>query len=145
VADGEELAVATAQVALEPQVVFPLLVDLDGAPSWSSIEIVRLAVPDGALHDGDRFPATVALGEWQVDLHCCVATLERPVAVQYEVFHGDVLMLRLTQHLTPAARGSDLRWSCEAVHERFDQVLVRHHLEVSLQRFLAVLERNAGG
>jgi hypothetical protein len=144
VADNE-VAVATAQVALEPQVVFPVLVDLDTAPSWSSIEIARLAVPDGALHEGDRFPATVALGEWHVDLRCRVCRLERAVAVGYEVFHGDMLMLRLIQHLTPVARGSELRWSCEAVDARLDPVLVRHHLDVSLQRFLAVLEPDAGG
>jgi hypothetical protein len=140
-----EVAVATGQVALEPHLVFPVLVDLDVAPSWSSIEIARLAVPDGALHEGDRFPATVALGEWKVDLRCRVARLERPVAVGYELFHGDMLMLRLIQHLTPVSQGSELRWSCAAVDERLDQVLVRHHLDASLQRFLAVLEPDAGG
>jgi hypothetical protein len=145
VPDSQEPAVATAQVAQKPHVVFPVLVDLDTAPSWSSIEIARLAVPDGALHEDDRFPATVTLGEWSVDLHCRVARLERPVAVGYEIFHGEVLMLLLTQHLTPVPQGSELRWSCEAVDERLDQVPVRHHLDASLQRFLAVLERNAGG
>jgi hypothetical protein len=45
VTDSEEMAVATAQVTLQPHVVFPALVDLDTAPSWSSIEIARLAVP----------------------------------------------------------------------------------------------------
>jgi hypothetical protein len=142
-ADSEELAVATAQVALDPHLVFPVLVDLDAAPSWASIEIARLAVPDGALHEGDRFPATLALGQWSVDLHCRVARLDRPVAVGYEIFHGDVLMLRLVQHLAPVAQGSELRWSCEAVDERLDQVLVRHHLELSLQRFLVVLKPKA--
>jgi hypothetical protein len=143
VTDSEELAVATAQVALEPHVVFPVLVDLDVAPAWSSVGIARLAVPDGALHEGDRFPATLALGQWSVGLHCRVVRLDRPVAVGYEIFHGDVLMLRLTQHLAPLTQGSKLRWSCEAVDERLDQVLVRHHLELSLQRFLVVLEPNA--
>jgi hypothetical protein len=140
VPDREELAVAVAQVALEPHLVFPVLVDLDRAPSWCSIQIARLAVPDGALHEGDRFPATVALAEWHVELRCQVVTLERPVEVGYEVVADDELVLRLVQHVTPVPGGSELRWSCAAVDERLDPVLVRHHLHRSLQRFRRMLE-----
>jgi urease alpha subunit len=82
----------------------------------------------------------VALGEWNVDLRCRVVRLERPAEVGYEIFAGDLLMLRLIQHVTPVSRGSELRWSCEAVDERLDPVLVRHHLNLSLQRFEAMLE-----
>jgi hypothetical protein len=74
--DSQGLAVAVAQVLLEPHLVFPVLVDLDWVPSWCSVEIARLAVPDGALHKGDRFPATVALADWQVALRCQVVKLE---------------------------------------------------------------------
>ncbi len=135
-----EVAVATAQVALEPQVVFPVLVDLDTAPSWSSVEIARLAVPDGALHEGDRFPATVALGEWKVDLRFRVARLERPVAVGYELFYGEVLMLRLIQHLTPVTGGigAAVLVCSRRRATRFGARPAPSGL--SLQRFLAVLE-----
>jgi hypothetical protein len=140
VPDREELAVAVVQVALEPHLLFPVLVDLDKAPSWCTIQISRLAVPDGALHEGDRFPVTVALAEWRVDLRCQVLTLERPVEVGYEIVAGHDLVLRLVQHVTPVPGGAELRWSCAAVGERLDRVLVRHHLNSSLERFRRMLE-----
>jgi hypothetical protein len=143
VPDREELAVALAQVALEPHRVFPVLVDLDRAPSWCSIQIARLAVPDGALHEGDRFPATVALAEWHVDLRCQVVKLDRPVEVGYEIVARDELVLRLVHHVTPVPQGSKLRWSCAAVDERLDPVLVRHHLNISLERFVGMLQPGA--
>jgi hypothetical protein len=55
VPDREELAVAAAVVTLERHLVFPVLVELDMDSPWSSMDIARLAVPDGALHEGDRF------------------------------------------------------------------------------------------
>jgi hypothetical protein len=81
--------------------VFLALVDLGVDPSWSSIEITRLTVPDGALREGDRFLTAVALAEWSVDLRCRVVRLGRPVEFAYKVFPDEELMLRLIQHLTP--------------------------------------------
>lgn len=76
---------AELEIAAEPIDVFNALIDLDRLPQWLSIAVDKLAVPDGALHESDRFPLTLNIAGRVSALRCHVIELHRLSQVPYEV------------------------------------------------------------
>jgi uncharacterized protein YndB with AHSA1/START domain len=125
---------AEAQVAAEPITVFAALIDLDRLPGWLSLPVDKLAVPDGALHEFDRFPLTITVADRPVALRCQVTELHRPTRVIYEVSVDDhVIVLR--GNCLPTPTGSCVRVSLTDPAALLDPVEATNHLEHSLQCF----------
>jgi hypothetical protein len=125
---------AEVQVAAEPIVVFAALIDLDRLPQWLSLAVDKLAVPDGALHESDRFPLILTIAGRPVTLRCQVTELHRPTQVTYEVSVDDhVIVLRGNCILTPT--GSCVRVSLADPAALLDPVEASNRLERSLQCF----------
>lgn len=94
-----------------PDVTFAVMIDLDGVTEWASVTIDRVAVPDGALHESDRFPLTLTLGH-ALTLSCQVVELRWPHRIAYRATSDDVTAA-LTQHVAPAPAGCHVTWTLE--------------------------------